>query len=534
MEGGQGFESPQLHETPAICVREEGEPVASSFHCDNAVVDGEGLRRREFLKRAGQLGGLVVPAAVLRRQAGGPRLRSDAPADDGPLDDLTPSPPVVPFQAVFRTPPVLKPARVDAHTDYYELTMRPAALEILPGWTTTVWGFDGQFPGPTIKARSGRRVVIRQTNQLPDAKPSIHLHGGHVEASSDGHPTDVIATGKAKDYVYPNRQIASTLAYHDHQMGRTGPNVYMGLLGAYLIEDEFEAALDLPSGDHDVPLIIQDRAFRLDGSLLYSPDMMEGALGDVVLVNGVPQPRFEVANRRYRLRILNGSNARPYELSLSSGQLFMQIATDGGLLPHPVARTTIPLFPLERVEAVVDFADVPVGSQVVLRNELDQGRTGLVMRFDVKRREKDQSRLPTTLRPLERLEEASAQTRRDFKLGMNMAGGMGWTINEQRFDPARVDASPRLGATEIWRFVNDSGMSHPMHVHLDMFQILDRNGAPPADSDAGWKDTVAVGPRETVRVLVRFTDYPGRYLIHCHNLEHEDNSMMAQFEVRSS
>jgi spore coat protein A, manganese oxidase len=497
------------------------------------------LRRREFLKRAGLLGGLVVPAGVVGRWSGWLKPSPSAALSGSEiLDDFAPSPPVVPFQAAFRTPPVLKPTRVDSDTDYYDITMRPAVVELLPGWSTTIWGFDGQFPGPTIRARSGRRVVVRQRNELPDAKPSVHLHGGHVEAASDGYPTDVIARGTAKDYVYPNRQIAATLSYHDHQMERTGPNVYMGLFGAYLIEDDFEASLNLPSGDYDVPLIIQDRAFRLDGSLRYSPDMMDGALGDVILVNGVPQPRFEVAARKYRLRILNGSNARPYNLTLSSGQSFTQIATDGGLLPRPVRRTTIPVFPFERAEVVVDFSEVMVGSEVVLSNGFDQGRTGEVMRFDVVRREKDPSSLPPQLRPLERLDPASASATRDFTLGMAMGGGMGrgmsWVINDRRFDPARVDAAPPLGATEIWRFQNRSGMPHPMHMHLEMFQILDRNGAPPTEAESGWKDTVAVGPNETVRVIVRFTDFVGRYMLHCHNLEHEDNAMMAQFEVAPS
>jgi FtsP/CotA-like multicopper oxidase with cupredoxin domain len=487
------------------------------------------LRRRDFLKRAGLLGGLVVPAGFASAWAGwlNPSTSAALPGD-GILDDFAPSPPVVPFQAPFRTPSVLAPTRADADTDYYEITMRPAAVEILPDRPTTIWGYNGEFPGPTIKARSGRRVVVRQTNDLPDATPSVHLHGGHVEPGSDGYPTDVIARGTAKDYVYPNRQIASTLSYHDHQMHRTGPNVWMGLFGAYLIEDDVEASLNLPSGAYDVPVIIQDRAFRTDGSLRYSPDMMHGALGDVILVNGVAQPRFEVANRRYRLRILNGSNAREYELALSSGQPFVQIATDGGLLPRPVSRTTIPVSPFERVEVIVDFSEVPVGSQVILRNEFDVGRTGQVMLFDVVRREADPSSVPSDLRPLERLDEGSASATRDFTLGMDM---MSWVINGQRFDPARVDATPRLGSTEIWRFQNRSGMAHPIHIHLNMFQILDRNGTPPPEAESGWKDTVAVGPDETVRVIVRFTDFAGLYMVHCHNLEHEDDAMMAQFQV---
>lgn len=499
------------------------------------MIDGadRSLGRRDFLKRAGLLGGLVVPAGFGAAKAGWLRPSAAAAMMHGGIggeitEGVAPGPPVLPFQAAFRTPPVLKPARADADTDYYEITMRPAVVEILPGRPTPIWGYNGEFPGPTIKARSGRRVVVRQKNELPDAHPSVHLHGGHVEAVHDGYPTDMIAPGTAREYVYPNGQIAATLSYHDHQMEQTGRNVWMGLFGAYLIEDDVEAGLNLPSGDYDVPVIIQDRTFNADGSLSYSPDMMMGAMGDVILINGVPHPRFEVANRRYRLRILNGSNARAYDLALSSGQSFVQIATDGGLLPQPVPRRTIALSPFERVEVIVDFSQVPVGSQVILLNELEVGQTGQVMLFDVARQETDTSSVPPTLRPLERLPEGATSATRDFTLGMQM---MKWAINDRQFDPARVDASPPLGSTEIWRFQNRSMMPHPVHVHLDMFQILDRNGAPPAAGEAGWKDTVVVGPEETVRVIVRFTDFAGRYLVHCHNLEHEDAGMMAQFDV---
>lgn len=492
------------------------------------------LSRRAFLRHAGRVGtGALLTAGVGGGAAGWwTTSRSAALTGNDLVDGLLPSPPVIPFDAVFRTPPVLAPTRVEADADYYEMTMRSAVVEILPGRSTTIWGFNGQFPGPTIKARRGRRVVIRQTNQLPEAKPAVHLHGGHVEARFDGYPTDVIPLGASRDYVYPNRQIAASLSYHDHEMHRTGPNVYMGLVGAYLLEDDEEAALNLPSGDYDVPLIIQDRAFGVDGSLRYSPGM-DGMFGDVILVNGVAQPRFGVANRKYRLRIYNASNARAYELTLSSGQPFVQIATDGGLLPAPVSRITIPLQPFERVEVVVDFSSVEVGSPVILQNGLAVGRTAAIMRFDVERQEEDRSSVPSVLRPLERLEEKAATATRDFTLGMAMGGErMTWVINDQPFDHARVDATPRLGETEIWRFTNRSGPHpHPMHLHLDMFQILDRDGAPPPPGEVGWKDTVAVGPDETVRVIVRFTDYPGRYMFHCHNLEHEDNAMMGQIDV---
>ena len=490
------------------------------------------LSRRAFLRDAGRVGGGALLAAGVGGAGWWSASGSGALTGVDEVDGLLPSPAVVPFEALFRTPPVLAPTRVEADADYYEMTMQPAVVEILPGHNTTIWGFNGQFPGPTIKARRGRRVVIRQTNQLPEAKPAIHLHGGHVEARFDGYPTDVIPLGETREYLYPNQQLAASLSYHDHEMDRTGLNVWMGLVGAYILDDDEEAALNLPSGDYDVPIIIQDRAFGVDGSLRYTPGM-DGMYGDVILVNGVPQPRFEVANRKYRLRIYNASNARTYELTLSSGQPLVQIGTDGGLLPAPAPRTVIPLLPFERADVVLDFSSVDAGTQVILQNGRTVGRTAAIMRFDVTRKEDDPSTVPTTLRPLERLDAKTATVTRDFTLTMDMSGEkMRWLINDQAFDHHRVDFASRLGETEIWRFTNRSGRHpHPMHVHLDMFQILDRNGAPPAPGEVGWKDTVAVGPDEIVRVILRFTDHPGRFMFHCHNLEHEDNGMMGQFDV---
>ena len=497
-----------------------------------------GLSRRELLRRAGLLGGgALLTAGTWVAWLNQPDRAWATPAEDI-LGGSGSSPAVAPFQVAFRIPSVLAPTRVDSDADYYEITMQAAQMSILPGLRTTIWGFNGEFPGPTIRARSGRRVVIRHRNELTDATPSVHLHGGHVDAGSDGYPTDVIAAGTTRDYVYPNHQIASTLTYHDHQMGTVGRNVYMGLLGAYLVDDEVDAGLNLPSGSYDVPVIIQDRVFRNDGSFDYSPSMM-GAEGDVLLVNGVPQPYFEVANRKYRLRFINGSNARSYELelgspqplvqlALSSAQPLVQIGTDGGLLPRPVKRARIPLGPFERVEVVVDFSAFEVGTKLVLRNGLGSGRTADVMRFDVVRREPDPSMLPAVLRPLERLEPAAAAATRDFSLGMD---GMTWVINGKAFDPNRIDAAPRLGTTEIWRFRNETGMPHPVHLHLNMFQVLDQDGTPVSPDDTGWKDTVMVPGNASIRVVTRFTDYAGRYVFHCHNLEHEDNAMMAQMQV---
>ncbi len=442
------------------------------------------------------------------------------------------------FHIPLPIPSVLRPVRTDNTTDYYEITQREAEIGILPGLRTQVWGYEGMFPGPTIKARRGRIVVVRQTNSL--AVPTVvHLHGGVTPPDSDGFPTDVIMPGQSKSYVYPNDQRAATLWYHDHAMHHTGRNLYMGLAGLYLIEDDQEAALPLPRGAHDVPLIIQDRRFEADGSLAYEHGIgHRGAKGDTILVNGVPWPRMEVATRQYRFRILNASNARIYRLTLSSGQRLVQIATDGGLLPKPAPTRSLSLAMAERVEVVIDFSIYPVGAQVVLQNLDGKGAMGEIMRFDVVRRESDDAVVPEILSDIEPLSENAALHTREFIFGAKPKFGrlsVAWTINGKQFEPDRPIAQPRYGDVEIWRFRSQRdfglGMLHPVHLHLVNFQVLQRNGAPPLPHELGWKDTVAVNRGEDVRIIVRFEGYRGRYLLHCHNLEHEDHHMMARFDV---
>jgi len=289
------------------------------------------------------------------------------------------------FSQPLFLPPTLTPSFVDATTDYYNITIRQNSKEIVPGLNTTIWGFNGLFPGPTIMAKSGRRVSVRHTNELSE-NLSIHLHGGHVPAVSDGHPTNYITPGSFKDYVYPNQQLPATLWYHDHTMDQTGRNVYRGLAGFYILTDEFEDSLPLPKGRYDIPLVIQDRTFNADGSLSYSNSGMtriNGFLGQQILVNGTIQPFHYVERRKYRLRLLNGSNARIYEFGLSNNQQFTQIGSDGGLLSAPVARSTIVLAPAERVDVIIDFNGVSRGANVVLRNLNGTGATADVMEFRV-------------------------------------------------------------------------------------------------------------------------------------------------------
>jgi spore coat protein A len=260
---------------------------------------------------------------------------------------------------------------------------------------------------------------------------------------------------------------------------------------------------------------------------------MGGVLGDVILVNGAPWPQLEVSNTRYRFRMLNASNARRYELALdpspSAAAAFIQVGSDGGLLTAPLQHQTVRIAPAERFDVVVDFSHFPVGSRIVLKNRLGSDRTRDVMRFHVARGEKEESSVPPKLAEVKPLDPRHAVTVRsfDFRIGDNN-GHACWLINGKPFDPARMDGRPKLGSTEIWRITTD--MHHPVHLHLAHFQVLSHSGRPTA-YDLGWKDTVDLGAGEVTNLIVPFDSYQGRYVFHCHNLEHEDMAMMGNFEV---
>lgn len=460
------------------------------------------------------------------------------------------SPTLTPFVDALRIPPVLKPT-LRGKTQFYTLTMRAALAKLhrdLP--TTVIWGFDGLYPGPTIKATKGQPVVVRHVSRLPDTHklggsememmyPSVHLHGAHVRPEDDGHPRDAIGPGAFRDYHYPNTQRGATLFYHDHSHGQTGLHVYHGLAGSYLIDDPEEDSLGLPRGDYDVPLLIQDRVFNADGSFHYQLDgnsREAGFLGDTILVNGVVQPFFKVARRKYRFRIVNASNARMYELQLSSGAPLVQIATDGGLLPKPVAKSVLELSPAERADVVIDFADYPLGAQIILKNCTNcTGSLSSVMRFDVERPATEDSALPDCLSSWEELPVTAQTVARQFLLHrVTTPAGPVWTINHQIYEMNNPPlATVKHGAVETWKFVNLTGHRHPMHIHLVQFQVLEINGVAQDPSVHGWKDTFVAPPSGQITVAARFSGYTGKYLFHCHNLEHEDLGMMADFEVVS-
>ncbi len=502
------------------------------------------LSRRGFLAVAGGTGAaltLTNCGSEAKPAQAGELLRSKAPLPE-------------PFKAPLPIPPVKKPIRTDAGADYYRAVQRRASLEILPGLKTEVMGYDGLLPGPTFDVRSGRTTVIEQVNEL-DVSTVVHLHGGHTPAASDGWPLDLVMPAEghtdhhmmmpggdmkmgSRTYTYPNTQRAAMLWYHDHTMDYTGPQVYRGLFGLHIIRDDEEDRLPLPAGDREIPLVIADRAFAEDGSFLYpaakdgpgvETPYMEGVIADVTLVNGAPWPMHEVDAVRYRLRFLNASNARRYELAFDKGPAtFVQIGSDGGLLDAPVEHKTLVIAPAERFDVIVDFSQYQPGDEVTLVNKLDNNAN--VMRFKVARKATDDSSIPTKLSSYAALPKPAGVVQRKWRFRRGDAGGhKGWTINGKAFDPAVMQAQVKLDQYEIWSFVTD--VHHPVHVHLAPFQVLSRGGGKPGEYDAGWKDTVDIRPAEVVDVLVRFTAHKGKYLIHCHNLEHEDMAMMAAFET---
>jgi FtsP/CotA-like multicopper oxidase with cupredoxin domain len=472
------------------------------------------------------------------------------------------SPQINRFQYPFKVPPVLQPVRRDATTDYYEITLSKQQVEILPGLTTEIWGYNGITPGPTIRQQGGslesggRQSVVRFINNLGrdseghDIKTVIHLHGMASLPQYDGFAEDFVPPGYFKDYIYPNDR-AATIWYHDHVIDKTARNVYMGLAGMYIVDDQYERDLPLPKGDYDIPLILQDRRFAPDGTLIFNDRNQRSVYGDVSVVNGVPWPRMDVANRKYRFRALNASVSRSYQLALSRkadaltpGDVLTVIGTDAGLMSQPVNLTSpynlLRIGIAERYEFIIDFSQYPVGTQLYLCNIGFSGnvdfdtRTHTLMRFDIVRDERDDSELPPILRPVEPIPTSDVVRIRKFRFERNNGE---WKINNKTWDKKRVDANPNPGDVEIWELTNPgSGWVHPVHIHLVDMQILDRNGRPPFAYERGWKDVFQVGEFETVRVIGKFGTRDGNYItgkfmMHCHNLTHEDHSMMAIFEV---
>ena len=435
---------------------------------------------------------------------------------------------VVPFSRPLLIPKVLTGSNIT-------LTAKLADIQILPGAKTRMWTYNGMFPGPTIRRPTGHTTAVTLVNNLPAAagELTLHNHGNHSTPENDGQPDDRLAAtgGGSVTYTYTGTENGGNERgamqwYHDHRMDVTGRNVWMGLAGMYIIDDPADPKT-LPKGAFDVPLMLTDRTFDANNQIHYNPAGNVGLMGNRILVNGVPQPYFNVGDRKYRLRILNASNARSYELALSNGQAFTQIGTDSGLLPAPIKRTRISIAPAERVDVVIDFAR-KLGQKIVLQNVAADGSLRQLMQFRVTRDLTETSSIPSKLRALPKLDATSAVTR-TFVMSRSRTTGQ-WLINGLAFDPNRIDASPKLGTTETWIFRNGSSSIHVVHLHDVDQQLVSRNGVP-AKPWERMKESWNLDIGETIVLKVKFTDNLGKYVFHCHILEHEDDAMMAQFEV---
>jgi spore coat protein A, manganese oxidase len=481
----------------------------------------------------------------------------------------------VPFQARLPIPREL----TDSHI---RIPIREAEAQILRGPKTQLWTYGGSFPGPTVRRRAGQRTRVTFTHELPAkvGELSVHLHGGHNASRFDGQPGGLtkrrpisnfcriplglsaresgndllIPPGGRKTYVYdlsedgrPER--AAFQWYHDHRLDRTAPHSWRGLAGMWIVDDDFEDSLPLPRGERDLPLMIADRSFDRRNQLtdpfkggLQPP--ADGIAGEAILVNGVFMPHHEVSARRYRLRILNVSQFRSYNLQLSNGAPMVQIGSDSGLMPKPVRRREILIGPAERVEVIVDFAGSG-GEAVELRSGPQGGRTpdgsrsyaGALMQFRVAAgRIPDRTRIPRRLRPLPEWAEQAKRRRnrepdRSWEISIGGFFKTTWTINGRTFNPARADAFPVLGTTEVWEFFNRTRVAHVMHIHHNDWYLLSRDGKPPPPWEDCLKETFFVLPGERILVAGHFADHPGKFVIHCHMFDHEDHGLMSQFEV---
>jgi len=469
------------------------------------------------------------------------------------------------------------------------LAARPGEVSIFPGVPTQVWryhvrvnaGDDNRvmdiprsYLGPIIKVYRGEKIRIRFKNSIPE-ESIVHWHGLHVPAIMDGHPRYVIPQGQSYLYEFEVKNRAGTYWYHPHPHGRTGPQVYMGLAGLFLVADEEEQAVGLPHEEYDIPLVLQDRIFDSDNQLVYTTghrmEQMTGFLGDWIMVNGMPDFTLPVSTSAYRLRLLNGSNSRIYKLAWKDGRPLTIIGTDGGLLERPVYRRYAFLSPGERLEIWADFSDSPLGFETSIislpfdAGAMAGGRMGRgmmmgggmgqnlrlpngagfsVCKIKVTKNVIKQQTLPEELseiRPLPQDEAVNFYNPRQFYLTMRH---MQWSINGRVFQMEDVadDEIVQLGSKEIWEFNNTGGgmmhmmnMPHPIHLHGKQFRVIERSGVMHEGYvDEGWKDTVLLMPGERIRILVDFDDYPGLFLYHCHNLEHEDMGMMRNYFVRES
>ncbi len=485
--------------------------------------------RRSFLHR------LAAGGAVLA--LGAPVLSACRSSDSTGSPD--PDPPT-PVDGRFRL-------RFAPEVSPSSLTLTAAAGTANIGSTNAAaWMLNGSLPSPLIRARRGDRFAVTMRNQLPQDL-ILHWHGLTAPEHSDGHPRFAVPPGGTYEYDFDVTDRAGTYWYHSHTHMHTGEHTYKGIAGLLLVQDAEEEALQLPSGARELPLILQDRRLDATGAPVYNntgPAMMAGVMGAEPFVNGVHKAFVDVDSALYRLRLLNGSNARIFRLARSDNAPFVLIGGDGGLLPAPVTLTSMDLAPAERADILLDLRALQMGTRVMLRSlpfnmqggmgfmggANLQGQALDLLEFRVTRAVSDQAAIPTSLPPVSLPNAALSVRERRFVFESFQ---MNHTINGREFVMTRDDVVVPFGETEIWTFENASGLPHPVHLHATHFQVLSRSGGrgQVMPWETGRKDTVLLHPFESVRVAVQFTEQSGLFLLHCHNLEHEDMGMMVNVRV---
>lgn len=458
------------------------------------------------------------------------------------------------FENKLTIPPLLQP-HIESGEKIFTLNIQQGQTEFFPGKPANTYGYNGNILGPTIRASQGDKVRFEIKNDINE-DTTVHWHGMELPAIMDGGPHTII---EASDTWQPNWTItnqAATLWYHPHTPEQTGPQVYKGLAGFFIIDDKNSEKLALPKkyGIDDIPLVIQDRKFDTDGQLVYDHEHAAhagkttgGMLGDTILVNGTHAPFIELPRSEVRLRLLNGSNARHYNFGFSDNRTFKQIASDGGFLEQAVQRNRLILAPGERAEIVVDLSmtnnPITLLSYPILHasNPLERlfnvsitGKTDENEQFKILEIRPNgtpvvqlKNNNSIILNQIQRLNPETASQHRMFYLNAS-------AINNQKLDHNHADTIVKKGSTEIWTIRNESPIYHPFHIHGVQFQILERVGNKLPDNEQGWKDTVLINPGETIKLIIPFTqltDSTTPFMYHCHILEHEDMGMMGQLLI---
>lgn len=471
----------------------------------------QGISRRHFILGAGATAAVVACGNLVLLPAGCKPAKAA-------------------FSNKLLIPPLLRNSSTDPAKAVFDLTVGKGTSEFIEGINTPTSGYNGNFLGPVLRVKKGQTVNIKVKNQLEEVT-TVHWHGMLVPGEMDGGPHQTIAPGAEWNSNYAVNQPAGTMWYHAHPMGATGAQVYSGLAGLYIVDDDISNTLHIPKdyGINDIPLIVQDRRFAEDGILLYMnepDDDLHGMMGNRMLVNGVINPVLDVKAVKMRFRLVNGSNARIYNFRLSDESKFTQIASDNGFLEAPVELDRLEMSPGERAEIIVDFSLTSAGTISLQSDELK------IMDFKVTGTATDATSIPATLTSIGKLDENSAAKTRNFTFtgGRERAGINGLQMN-LKTGMDTIHETVKLGDTEIWEINDNTGLPHPFHIHGVHFQVLDRNGQPPPDSEKGWKDTVLVHNSERIRVIATFGQ-KGVFMFHCHNLEHEDAGMMLQYEAK--